>query len=118
MNEISIVSRKNQVAQRERFLVPKKAKIFTQASWDSSMPGICGLSIFIEADNDGETYSAGKTKAVNADRLPKIRASLDDFGATFTKASMQNTTETSFKSLLNGILDGVLSNSDKESDED
>lgn len=118
-NKITTISRRTEVANRNRFLVPKKAKIFTQTSFDNSTPGIVGLSIFVEAENDGEAYNVGKTKAVSIEKLPRIRENLDKFGAEFTKSAMQNTSESSFKSMLSGILDNLLSSSDsKEQEED
>lgn len=116
--EISVISRKTQVAQRERFLVPKNVKIFTQSSYDSTMPGIVGLSIFVEGSNDGNMFSVGKTKSIQAERLPKIREALDSFGQEFTKSAMKQTSDSSFKSILSGILDNVLSNETNEKDED
>jgi len=116
-NEIITKNMVDEIEEKSRFLTPRKARIFTQTSWDSAMPGYVGLSIFIEAESNGNKYTVGKSKAIEERILPRIRSHLDKFGQEFTAASMKNTTEASFKSLLNQILDSVLDSS-KDKDEE
>ncbi len=116
-NEIQTINRSAEVAEKNRYMIPKKARIYTQSSFDSAMPGMVGLSIFIEAETNGHKYSAGKTRAVEERILPKIRLNLDKFGAEFTASSMENTTETSFKSLLNTMLENVLDHTEQTDEE-
>ena len=116
-NEIKTISTLNEVEEKNRYMIPRKVRIFTQTSWDNSLPGYVGLSVFIEAENDGSKFSVGKTKAIEERILPRIRSHLDKFGQEFTAASMKNTTEASFKSLLNQILDSVLDSSKGKDEE-
>lgn len=116
-NEITTINRAAEVAVKNQYMTPRKARIYTQTSWDNMMPNMVGLSIFIEAENNGNVFRAGKTKAIEDRVLPRIRASLDKFGAEFTQASLINTTDASFKSLLNEILENVLSGDNKDGDE-
>lgn len=107
-SEIQTINKATEVAEKNRYMTPRKARIYTQSVFDNTLPGMVGLSIFIEAENDGKKFSVGKTKAVEDRILPKIRLNLDKFGQEFTASAMENTSESSFKSLLNQMLENVL----------
>ena len=113
-NEITTIDRSKDLEEKNRYMTPRKVRIYTQTSFDNSMPGIIGLSIFIEAENNGNKYTVGKTKAIEDKVLPRIRMHLDKFGQEFTTSSMKNTSEASFKSLLSQILDNVIDSSNVE----
>jgi len=115
--EIQTIDKSIEVETKNQYMIPRKARIYTSTSYDNNMPGMVGLSIFIECENNGTKFNVGKTKCVEDKILPKIRTHLDKFGKEFTACSMENTSSSSFKSLLEQMLDHVVSNTNLEDEE-
>jgi hypothetical protein len=115
-NGIVVLDRSTELKNRNRYMTDRKAQIFTRSTFDSNMPSIVGLSVQIEIEVEGVKKVVGKTKAVEARKLPKIRANLDNFGTEFTNMAELNTTDSSFKELLNTMLDSVLGEKNEQED--
>ena len=115
-NGIVTLNRNKEVANRNKYMDSKRAQIHTRTTFDNNTPGIVGFSCFIEIEVDGIKKQVGKTKSIKAERLPNIRANLDNFGENFTDNVMENTSDASFKTLLESMLDSVIGE-DKEKEE-
>jgi hypothetical protein len=116
-NGIITLNRNAEIVNRNKYMDSKKAQIHTRTSWDNNMPGMCGVSVFVEIEVNGVKKQVGKTKSVKAERLPKIRASLDTFGENFTDNVLENTSDTTFKDLLETMLNSVIGEEDKNEED-
>ena len=116
-NGIITLNRNAEIVNKNKYMDSKRAEIHTKTSFDNSMPGTVGLSVFISVEVNGLKKQVGKTKSIKAEKLPKIRANLDSFGENFTESVMENTSDASFKSLLESMLDSVLDNDKKDEEE-
>lgn len=107
-NKVVIVSTNKASDDRARFMEDRNITTYMKSEYRRTSPGRVGVSLFLEAEIDGQRFRGGKSKNVKSEYVPKLRESLDELGRNFTAMSLENATDNTFDDLINGVFSKVV----------